>query len=330
MNSAKPSAGIAGAACAIPVNRESVQDVAQQEHASPDTVSKLGIEQVPACNGETGSSLALAAAREALQRAGVEAAQLDVIIDYSILPQEFLVPAWNMSNKVQHELGATKAFTVGFSGGASANFLVALSSAAAMLQTDGKVKAVLLVAGDVAIRGNRIPSGSEPVTVLGDSASAVVLKRDAERAIVVDVEIETRGENHDLYYIPGGALAHDEPDRYRVMIDGARYEAALNSDHLKDVVDRLLQRNGLRISEVSCVVMPNVSQKHHEHIEEMLGLDTGQVCVCKLRDHGHLQGTDLVLNYQSLIERNSLEPGKHVLIVSDGMGSMSAAALLRY
>jgi 3-oxoacyl-[acyl-carrier-protein] synthase III len=62
----------------------------------------------------------------------------------------------------------------------------------------------------------------------------------------------------------------------------------------------------------------------------MIGLRPEQICACKLRDHGHLQGTDMVVNYLALLERNTLQPGDRVLMVSDGMGFMSGAALLRY
>jgi len=330
MNSIKPQVGIAGAAYALPVRKLALREVAAAESVAADPVSALGIEQIPVIDGETASSLALAASHDALQRAGVEGAQLDVIVDYSILPQEYLVPAWNMSNKLQHELGATKAFTVGFSGGASANFLMALSATTAMLQADVKIKTGLLVAGDVAIPDNRIQHGSGPITALGDSGSAMVLRRDAERAVVVDVEIETRGENHDVYYIPGGALAHHEAEKYRVTVDGKRFDAALASDHLAGVVARLLERNGVAVADISCAILPNVSRAHHARLSEMIGLRPEQICACKLRDHGHLQGTDMVVNYLALLERNTLKPGDRVLMVSDGMGFMSGAALLRY
>lgn len=312
------------------MTRQSAAELARAESMSEGGVAALGVEEIPIRTVETASSLALAAAKEALQRSAIDALQVDVIIDYSILPQEYLVPAWNMSNKLQHELGATKAFTVGFSGGASVNFLTALSSATAVLQTDGKLKTALLVAGDVALPGNRILKTNAPLTVLGDSGGAMVLRRDAERAIVVDAEIITRGENHNVYYIPSGALASDDPQNYRVSIDGARYDSALASHHLRDTVQMLLERNALSIQDVSCAILPNLSRAHHARLEEMLGLRPEQVCACKLRDHGHLQGTDFVANYLAVTDRNGMKPGDHVLLVSDGMGTMSGAALVRY
>src|SRR5205823_649187 len=111
----------------------------------------------------------------------------------------------------QHELGAKKAFTVGFSGGAASNFLVALSSGVAMLQANDNMKAALLVASDVTIPGSRVVNPGDPVSILGDGASAVVLQKGATASIILATELWSDGAMHDVYYIPGGALAHDEP-----------------------------------------------------------------------------------------------------------------------
>ena len=81
---------------------------------------------------ETASNMAVAAGREALQRAMVPPDTVNVVVEYSIMPQEYLVPVWNMGNKVQAEVGAPKSFVVGFSGGGSSNILVAVSSAIAL------------------------------------------------------------------------------------------------------------------------------------------------------------------------------------------------------
>src|SRR5437763_4720648 len=163
------SVGIISAACHVPPHRRSVSELFHEERvqATPQTLTRLGIDQVPLCNGEGGSFMALAASQEALQRAGIDAAQLDVIVDYTILPQEYLVPAWNMGNKLQHELGAKKAFTVVFSGGGATNFLVALASATAMLQANDSLKTALLVGADVTICGSRVLNPSDPVSVVG-------------------------------------------------------------------------------------------------------------------------------------------------------------------
>src|SRR5213083_2388574 len=142
----KASVGILAAAYCLPAATRTAQEIFRDEDISlgPEVEARLGIAEVPVCNGETASNLAVEAARQALRRAGVDPMQVDVIVEYSVLPQEYLVPVWNMSNKVQAEVGAAKSFVVGFSGGGSSNFMVALSSAADMLSENESMKTALL------------------------------------------------------------------------------------------------------------------------------------------------------------------------------------------
>ena len=186
---------------------------------SGEIAADLGIAKVPIRNGETetASNMAVAAAREALQRAKVDPLTVDVVVEYSIMPQEYLVPVWNMSNKVQAEVGATKSFVVGFSGGGSSNFMVALSSAAAMLSENDSIKTALLVAGDTTILGNRILNPADPVTVMGDGASALVLQRGAPEGVVIDTELWSDGNNHDHLLYPR-RFAHS-PRRHQFVSD---------------------------------------------------------------------------------------------------------------
>jgi 3-oxoacyl-[acyl-carrier-protein] synthase-3 len=297
---------------------------------APHVLARLGIASVPACNGEGGSAMALAASREALRRAGLDPAQLDVIVDYTILPQEYLVPAWNMSNKLQHELGARKAFTVGFSGGGASNFLVALSSAAALLQANESLKTALLVAADVAIPGNRVLHPADPVSVLGDAASALILQRGLSRNLVLDTELWSDGGNHDVCYIPGGALAHpDEPELYRMQLDKSRYDRAPKAESLRRLSSTLLDRAGVRFEDVTFFLYPNISSQDQAEFQQAFGATENHMCLSNRETHGHLQGTDFVLNYLSMLENGSVPEGAYVLAASHGMGFLAGVSLIR-
>lgn len=106
--------GILAAACSLPSIKRTAEELFAEEGLTltPEIDRRLGVREIPICDGETASSLAVSAAREALRKAGVDAAKVDVVIEYSFLPQEYLVPVWNMGNKVQAEVGATKSFVV--------------------------------------------------------------------------------------------------------------------------------------------------------------------------------------------------------------------------
>ena len=324
--------GIAAAAVTLPAKKRDARSLFQEESATfnPDIAARLGIEEVPICNGESASAMALVACQEALRRAEMDVAQLDVIVDYTILPQEYLVPAWNMSNKLQHELGAKKAITVGFSGGGATNFLVALSSAAALLEANENLTSALLVAADVTIPGNRILNPADPVSVLGDSAGAVVLKKGVAGSLVIDTELHSEGSNHDVCYIPGGALAHpDDPALYRMELDKRRYDSAPKTETLNAMLETLLKRTGVKREDVIFGLYPNLSCEDQQQFADAIGFSSGQINSDNRKDHGHLQGTDFVINYLSMIESGTVGKGQYFLAASHGMGFLAGVSLLR-
>src|SRR5678815_5743874 len=250
----KAPVGILSAHCHFSDHERSVAELFREEGANfnSDVSASLGIERVPLSNGQAGesaSNMAVAASRGALERAKIAPTLVDVVVEYSIMPQEYLVPVWNMSNKVQAEVGAPKSFVVGFSGGGSSNFMVALSAAAAMLSENEELKTALLVTGDITIPKNRVLNPSNPVTVMGDGASAVVLQRGATGGTVIDTELWSEGKNHDVCYIPGGSLVHPgDISLYRMQLDKPRYDAFPKSETLRRMSDRLLARAGLTLS----------------------------------------------------------------------------------
>src|SRR2546428_4650677 len=164
--------GILAVSCYLPQHKRSVENLFREEGAnfSADVAARLGIKQVPIQNGdasETASNMAVAAGREALQRAKVDPLTVDVVVEDSIMPQEYLVLVWNMSNKVQAEVGASKSFVVGFSGGGASNFIGALGLGAAVLSGKDSMKAALMVSGGTNIPGNRHLNQDVPVSVIG-------------------------------------------------------------------------------------------------------------------------------------------------------------------
>ena len=327
----KASVGILAAAYCLPAAKRTAHEIFRDENVSlgPELEARLGIAEVPVCRGETSSNLAVEAGREALRRAGVDPMQVDVIVEYSVLPQEYLVPVWNMSNKVQAEVGASKSFVVGFSGGGATNFLVALSSAVAMLQENESLKTALLVTGDVAIPGNRVLNPSDPVTVMGDAASAVVLQRGTTSA-VMDTDLWSDGANHDICYIPGGSLVHpDDADLYRLQLDKQRYDAFPKSDIVRDMSVALMKRVGIHWDDLACVIYPNISSEDQNQLQQVFNGKMAPACAFNRTTHGHLQGTDFVLNYLSAMESGGIRQGDYMLAASHGMGALAGVSLIR-
>jgi 3-oxoacyl-[acyl-carrier-protein] synthase III len=114
-----------------------------------------------------------------------------------------------------------------------------------------------------------------------------------------------------------------------MQLDKVRYDAFPKSDTLRRMSDKLLERAGLKFSDVSCVLCSNISALDEAALQQAFANKVSPVCATNRESHGHLQGTDFPLNYLSLMEAGIVKEGDFVLGVSHGMGATAAVCLLR-
>jgi len=324
--------GILAVAQQLPERVCRVEEIFEEEGSdySPEIAQRLGIRNIHLCRSESGSMLALRAAKSALDSAAIEPEAVDIIVDYSSLPQEYLAPAWNMSNKIQHELGASKSFTIGFSGAGSTNLLVAMDFAFAMLLSDRDVNTILLLGADVTISGNHLLNPQAPLTVVGDGSSALVVGRNAKRNLIRGVQLSTRGYYHDICYIPGGGMTHPtRSDLYRLQIDVGKYASVPKYEILAQDAGKVLTDSAVEISDIKHLVVPNLSAEDQAECVRALGIRNEQIQPTALVDCGHVQANDLAFNLISMLRSEKLIAGDLFLMCSHGMGFTSGAMLIQ-
>jgi 3-oxoacyl-[acyl-carrier-protein] synthase III len=324
--------GIVSVAAKFPSKKIQVEEVCRTEGVATASIasSGIGIDQVRVFEGEWRSDLALAAAEECLSLSGLKADDLDVIIDFSVLPQDYVVPSWSMSNKIQHQLGAGNAFNLGFGGCGPTNLLVALRFASALIKGDEDVKTALLVAADVAIPGNRIVNADRPFTVLGDGASALIISAGKGECEIIETELQSEGANHDVVNVPGGGLAHpDRLDLYRLEISPSKYKSTEAFAKLKKLCDTAAVRAGVSLAEIVHFVSTNISQKDQEEFADTFGLADRDQFGENRKRYGHVQATDLVINLSRLIGARGTRERELGLICCHGWGFTGGAALVR-
>lgn len=322
--------GLLSTACFLPPKSQSLEQVCEQEgiKCTDDLVAKIGVDNVPVFEGDDQTLFAVEAANLAIEKAGISALDIDVVLDFSIMPQKYVEPAWSMSNEIQAEIGAKNAFTVGYSGAGATNTLVALESAASLIQGDDQVKTVLMVAGDCAIPGNRLLGGDNPISVLGDASSAAIVQAGVESDQHIATKLISRADFHDISYIEGGGIKHPTRlDLYKLTVDQQRLQSVDLMEHPKQLVEKLLAANSLSMSDIKHCLFPNFSASDQQHYQQAFGISS-DVCTANIKQHGHIQATDLLLNYASLKE-NGAQSGDYALLFSHGLGFMSGATLMK-
>lgn len=323
--------GIISTAYRLPPRKMFVKDVFKEERLEFDLAiaNQIGIEHVHIFEGKWRSQLALEAAKECLFKAGLNANEIDVVVDFSVLPQDYVVPSWCMSNKIQYELGAAKAFNLGFGGGGTTNLLTSLKFVVSLIRTE-KVNTALLVSTDVALPGNRVINQDAPLTVLGDGASALIVSKDTSDCEILNIELWSDGGQNEVLCIPGGGLAHpDRLDLYRLRIDAEGYSEESSLRNLRRLTEQAAEKAGINLDDLKIFINPNISVKDRGKFSEVFGLSEDDSFGENRRQYGHIQGTDLVINLSQMI--NARTEGQHNLaaVCSHGWGFSYGAMIVR-
>jgi len=321
--------GILNAAAWLPTATRDIANIFASEGITltAEIREQLGVEQVHCFEGDSPTEMAVAAAREVLEEARLKPTELQAIIDFSTMPQRYVEPAWSMSNELQAELGAKSAFTLGYSGGGMSNLHVALKFAIGLIKGNEDVDTILLVGADRAIPGNRVISAPDPVSVIGDGASALIVTCRGPEDAIIGTHAQTNGANHDILNIPGGGIKHPTAlDRYRLTIDTEKF-AAVNAPALaRQAGENLMRELNGSGGEIDHHIGANFSRSDVMAFQPDGGNASG-IALDTLSRCGHMHANDLVFNYLAL-KQAGVEAGARVLLASHGLGFTAGATLL--
>jgi len=278
--------------------------------------------------GVATSDLATEAAKLALAERGIDAGEIEAIVVATVTP-DMLFPS--TACLVQHKLGAKGAWGFDLSAACSA-FLYALQTGAQFIQTGAHNK-VLVIGADVM---SSILDYTDRATCIlfGDGAGAVILERSEDDSGLIDFVHEVDGSGACSLYMPGGGSLHPathetvEKKMHFVHQDGqAVFKFAVRK--MADVCETLLQRNGVKASDIDCFIPHQANQRIINATAERLGLKPESV-VINIDRYGNTTAGTIPLAMQTAREDGRLKKGNLVLLASVGAGFTVGATLLRW
>lgn len=302
-------------------------DLEKMVETSDDWIrDRTGIRQRHvAAAGETTGDLALYAATHAMQAAGVEASEIDMIVLGTTTP-DIIFPS--TACLLQHRLGANGciAFDVN---AACSGFIYALSIADKFIQS-GTVKTALVVGSETLTR--MIDWSDRGTCVLfGDGAGAVVLKADREPG-VLSTHLHADGGYKHLLYNPVGVSAGfklDEPNAgVRVMMAGSEvFKVAVKT--LDAVVEETLAANNLQKSDIDWLIPHQANLRIIQATAKRLDMPMERVIVTVDR-HGNTSSGSVPLALDLAVRSGRVQRGQLLLLEAFGGGFTWGSALIRY
>ncbi|MBM4234044.1 MAG: ketoacyl-ACP synthase III [Gammaproteobacteria bacterium] len=279
-----------------------------------------------AAQGETTVDLAVPAARRAMQAAGVEPDDIDLIVFGTCTPDQIFP---NCGALLQDRLGLRKipAFSVE---AACSSFIYALSIADKFVRL-GDAKCALVVGAETL---SRIVDWSDRSTAIlfGDGAGAVVLKPSAEQGII-STHLHTDGFFKDLLYCPVGpskGFHQDETGRIPAFIHMAGNEVfKIAVKSLGSIVDETLAANGLDKSALDWLVPHQANIRIIQATAKKLEMPMERVVVT-VQEHGNTSSASVPLALDAAVRDGRIKRGELVLLEAFGGGLTWGSALLRF
>ena len=264
--------------------------------------------------GERVSELAVSAGRAALDGAGLEAAEVDMVIVATMAADE-LTP--NAAPLVAHELGAHGAGAMDV-GAACTGFLSGLSLAAAQVE-GGRCEHVLLIGADVL---SRITDSSDRGTaaLFADGAGAAVVgPANGSGGHIGDIVLRADGAGADAIRAEhGGTIAMQGHDTFKAAVHRLS-ESTLDA----------ARREGIALEDIDLFVYHQANARILAAVAERLELDRERVIDCIDR-YGNTSSATLPIALAEAQERGMLEPGTTVLLGAFGAGFTWGAGVIEW
>ncbi len=312
---------IKGTGSALPKNRVSNAELAQRVDTSDEWITaRTGIKfRHIAGPDETTASLATDAARNALDAAGMDAADIDLIIVATATPDQTF-PA--SATIVQHNLGiyGGVAFDVA---AVCSGFLYAFSVAESMIRA-GSAKNALVIGSETF---SRILDWEDRTTcvLFGDGAGAVVLCGEVGERGVLATRLHADGRHNQLLYVDGGPSTTGTVGKLRMKGQEVFRHAVTN---LASVMNETLQAAELPASAVDWVVPHQANARIIDATVRKLGLSADKV-VLTVDIHANTSAASVPLALDVAVRDGRIKQGEIVVLEAMGGGFTWGASIVR-
>ncbi len=292
--------------------------------------SRTGIrERRIAAEGEATSDMASAAARNAMEMAGVKPEELDLIIVATVTPDMFFPSTACM---VQKKIGAKNAVCFDISAACS-GFLYALQTARHYLNGGPRMTALVIGAEKLSSLINW--NDRNTCVLFGDGAGAVVVRTDTSANApgrVLSSVMGSDGNLSDLLKVPGGASAQPiTPENVLSRPNTIHMEGRETFKHavtrMCQASEEALKQAGLTAKDVAMVIPHQANARIISVIAERLGVPEEKTFI-NLDKYGNTSAATIPVALDEANRSGRIKRGDVILLVAFGGGFTWASSVI--
>lgn len=292
-------------------------------------VQRTGIrERRIAGPGETSASMGVRAARQALERAGVDPGEIDILVVATSTPDQWMPSA---ACVVQTALGAVRAGPMDVNAACS-GFAYGLAVGAQFVRS-GASKTVLVVGTDTLSRFLNYQDRGTCI-LFGDGAGAVVLQATDEPTGVLSIDLGAIPGTGEMLEIPGGGSAH--PASPETLAQNLHYMTMQGREVFKYAVRamgestlKVIADAGLTPDQLDLLIPHQANIRIIDAMAKRLELPLDQVFV-NIDRYGNTSAASIPIAMCEAQEAGRLKRGDHLAITAFGGGLTWGSALIRW
>jgi 3-oxoacyl-[acyl-carrier-protein] synthase-3 len=297
---------------------------------------RTGIEQrhwIPAEGGVGASDLGLEASKIALQRAGWQAGDLDLIIFATLSPDIFFPGSGCL---MQHKLGLTSTPALDIRQQCT-GFLYGLTTADAYVRS-GFANRILLVGAEVHSTGLNISTeGRDVAVIFGDGAGAVCLEgvESEEPLGILASALHANGEFAESLMVEVGTsrlnprISHELLDqgRHWPKMDGKTiFKLAVQK--LPEVTREALEKAGLALGDIDLFIPHQANLRINQFFQQSMKLTDDKV-FNNIQRYGNTTAASIPIAFDEALEMKLIGDGSTVLFLGLGAGLTWGAVIVR-
>ncbi|MDH3615209.1 MAG: ketoacyl-ACP synthase III [Gammaproteobacteria bacterium] len=272
---------------------------------------------------QTTSDMCVEAAKIAIEDAGVDVSEIDLVITGTTTP-DLIFP--NISTLIQHRLGipACPAFSLE---AACTGFIYALTMADKFVRL-GDAKCALVM-GAECITKLMDWKDRNTCVLFGDGAGAVIVKPSPEPGLIA-CHLGADGQYKDLLYYPVGAsnqLEKAGTDEAAIMMTGNEvFKVAVKT--LGGIASETLEKAGIEKSELDWLIPHQANIRIIQATAKRLGLPMEKV-ILTVQDHGNTSAASVPMALDVSVRDGRVKKGQLILMEAFGGGFTWGSILMR-
>jgi 3-oxoacyl-[acyl-carrier-protein] synthase-3 len=316
---------IIGCGAYLPERKISNQDLTQMVDTSDEwIVERTGIKFRHFAHKEQKTSdLATAAAKDALQKAGVLPEEIDLIIVATATPDDNSFPSTAVT--VQAKLGCSNAFAFDVAAVCS-GYLVALSTADNYIRTGQAQKALVIGAeklSDILDMDDR-----RTCVLFGDGAGAVVLQAEEtedERGIL-GIYMHSDGNHRDILYLTDDSCSTQKAGV--ISMEGREvFRHAVSK--LTESAHAILKRHNITCEDIDWFIPHQANVRIINAVAQKLNMPHEKIIIT-VDQHANTSAASIPLALNHAINNGYVKRGDLILHEAIGSGLVWGSALIRY